>query len=274
MDGTVTKRVREAFSRRVATYDTEASVQKQMVSRLCDLFPTRPLERILELGCGTGELTRALLRRFPTAHVVAIDVAQPMIQATQEKCADEQARLTLVVADAETYPWLQWPPFDLVCTSAMLQWCTYPQNVVQRCVEAVHPDGFVAFATFGEATLHQLRTAFVQAERRLMLRSVPRTLCFPTMAQVAHWMTLPDVAWTLTREEIQMTVPDAYALLQQLKRIGANVVRRTQTPPFHKQLFHEMAMCYEQQYPTAQGLPVTYDVLYGVMRRKGGGVDQ
>lgn len=42
-------------------------------------------DRILELGCGTGELTRKVLQQCPNAEVVAVDYSPRMIRFVQEK---------------------------------------------------------------------------------------------------------------------------------------------------------------------------------------------
>jgi trans-aconitate 2-methyltransferase len=43
------------------------------------------VDRILELGCGTGELSLKLLKRFPTAQITAVDYSPRMLQYAQEK---------------------------------------------------------------------------------------------------------------------------------------------------------------------------------------------
>ena len=37
------------------------------------------IKNILEIGCGTGYLTRALIELFPSAHITAVDIAPGMI---------------------------------------------------------------------------------------------------------------------------------------------------------------------------------------------------
>lgn len=41
--------------------------------------------RILELGCGTGELSLKVLSRCPSAEVVAVDYSPRMLQFAQQK---------------------------------------------------------------------------------------------------------------------------------------------------------------------------------------------
>lgn len=63
----------------------------------------RPDERILDVGCGTGNLTRALLERLsPEGRITAIDIAPRMIRAARRKIRD--ARVDFRVADARKLP--------------------------------------------------------------------------------------------------------------------------------------------------------------------------
>ncbi|MEH1807782.1 class I SAM-dependent methyltransferase [Nostoc sp.] len=57
--------------------------------------------RILELGCGTGELSLKILNRFPDAQVIALDYSPRMLQFAQDKitAAGYQQRWTGIQAD-------------------------------------------------------------------------------------------------------------------------------------------------------------------------------
>ncbi|MBV9698181.1 MAG: malonyl-[acyl-carrier protein] O-methyltransferase BioC, partial [Gammaproteobacteria bacterium] len=68
--------VRAAFDRASAAYESgahlQAEVGAQLLSRLED-FPLAP-RVVLDLGAGTGRLTRALRRRYPAALTIALDL--------------------------------------------------------------------------------------------------------------------------------------------------------------------------------------------------------
>ncbi|MEH2172630.1 methyltransferase domain-containing protein [Nostoc sp.] len=58
-------------------------------------------QRILELGCGTGELSLKILNRFPNAQVIALDYSPRMLQFAQDKitAVGYQQRWTGIQAD-------------------------------------------------------------------------------------------------------------------------------------------------------------------------------
>lgn len=75
-----------------------------LVARLLDYMPASP-RRIVELGCGTGALSLALLRRFPDASLTLVDAAPEMIEIARERVSergtDTAARVRYIVARFE-----------------------------------------------------------------------------------------------------------------------------------------------------------------------------
>jgi trans-aconitate 2-methyltransferase len=72
--------------------------------------------RIVDLGCGPGNSTEALRRRWPDAHIVGIDRSPEMIAAA--KAAYPEG--TWEIGDAGS--WSAGELFDLVYANAMLHW--------------------------------------------------------------------------------------------------------------------------------------------------------
>jgi ubiquinone/menaquinone biosynthesis C-methylase UbiE len=73
-----------------------------------------PPERVLDIGCGTGEGTLFLAREFPTARVRGIDLSEEMIRLARAKVGlDPEGRVAFKVADAGKLPWPE-DAFDLV----------------------------------------------------------------------------------------------------------------------------------------------------------------
>jgi tRNA (cmo5U34)-methyltransferase len=71
-----------------------------MLDALIACVPTQA-ERLLELGCGTGELSVKLLQHCPEAHLVAIDYSPRMIERATMKLSEAQLRdrVTLIQDD-------------------------------------------------------------------------------------------------------------------------------------------------------------------------------
>jgi SAM-dependent methyltransferase len=79
-----------------------------------------PPSRALDLGTGTGGAAFAIARRFPTAEVIGVDIAERMVEQAREKMTDDlRGRVRFEVADASRLPFDD-GSFDLVGLSNMI----------------------------------------------------------------------------------------------------------------------------------------------------------
>lgn len=76
------------FGERVAAYDSliARAVPRyaEMTERLVEYLP-RTASRVLELGCGTGNLSLELAERYPLAELTLVDAAPEMIEVTRAR---------------------------------------------------------------------------------------------------------------------------------------------------------------------------------------------
>jgi demethylmenaquinone methyltransferase/2-methoxy-6-polyprenyl-1,4-benzoquinol methylase/phosphoethanolamine N-methyltransferase len=91
-----------------------------MREQTADLAELRPGERVLEVGCGTGEVAqRARARVGPTGQVSGIDPSAEMIAVAQKKAARDGLDIDYRVATIETLPFPD-ASFDVVLSSLMM----------------------------------------------------------------------------------------------------------------------------------------------------------
>ncbi len=104
---------------------------------LLNLLSPQPGEYILDLGCGTGQLTQQIA--IAGAEVMGIDAAPTMI----EQAKQNYPHLQFAVADARDFQVEQ--PFDAVFSNAVLHWILEPDAVIRCIYQALKPGGrFVA----------------------------------------------------------------------------------------------------------------------------------
>ncbi len=122
------------------------------------LLDPKPGEKILDFGCGTGELTAAINRRG--ADVVGLDPSQEMIRVARE----QNPGLDFVAGGLET---LGEENFDAIFSNDVLHWIPEPKTTLIRLQKKLRPGGrFVAeFAAAGNirqirSQLHELLAEF------------------------------------------------------------------------------------------------------------------
>jgi trans-aconitate methyltransferase len=118
-------------------YRARAAFVPRLGADLLDLLAIRPGERILDLGCGTGELTSRIVAAG--ADVLGLDASPRMIEAARERFPGA----TFVVGDGQDLAFHQ--EFDAVFSNAALHWMLRPQAVAAGVVRSLRPGGrFVA----------------------------------------------------------------------------------------------------------------------------------
>jgi ubiquinone/menaquinone biosynthesis C-methylase UbiE len=71
-------------------------------------------ERVLDVGCGTGEGSLFLAREFPQARIRGLDISEEMVAAARDKVGlDPEGRVAFKVGDAAALPYPD-EAFDLV----------------------------------------------------------------------------------------------------------------------------------------------------------------
>ncbi len=119
-------------------YDTrwswyvEASL-RETIARL----DMRPADRVLDVGCGTGELLSRLARKFPEAGLAGLDAVPEMLAIAKGKLP---AGADLRIGWANELPWPD-ASFDVVVSSNMFHYVTDPVGAVREMNRVLAPGG-------------------------------------------------------------------------------------------------------------------------------------
>lgn len=106
--------------------------------------------RLLDLACGCGSITNRMLRRFPSAQVVAADIDPVLLRIAAGVFAGDD-RVTLAEVDLRLLDWPSSLPvqeFDAVVTATALHWLEPNQlaEVYQGLGRILRPGGLFADA--------------------------------------------------------------------------------------------------------------------------------
>ncbi len=126
--------------------DLDAEVLAEHIASIIEWLPVEAApRRIVDLGCGTGTGTFALLRRFPEAEVTAVDTSSRYLRRLRDRAASEgvAGRVHPVEADLDgTWPDLGKP--ELVWASASLHHMADPDRILRQVHDALAPGGLLA----------------------------------------------------------------------------------------------------------------------------------
>jgi ubiquinone/menaquinone biosynthesis C-methylase UbiE len=124
------------FSAIASRYEQTASVQQSAAEVLLRLLEINGGEDVLDLGCGTGHITRTIRERT-AGRVVGADPAPGMIAAAVK--GRTGADIAFIVKTAEELPFRS--AFDVVFCNSAFQWFRDPHWALANCHRALRHGG-------------------------------------------------------------------------------------------------------------------------------------
>ena len=151
----------DVIRRRVPLYN---EIQTLMASLLP--FSKKEYLRVLDLGCGTGGTSVALLKEFPLARVTGIDSSSDMLAVAAAKVKQTTWRIDFICQDIRVVSG-QWPgvrgekEFDAIISAFSLHYLNEDEKKVlfSKCRDALKPGGMLIDAEAiipPSATVYQL----------------------------------------------------------------------------------------------------------------------
>lgn len=143
-------------------YSTIADAEHEVQERLADVLERRAVDRqqremlctyladidlpktatVLDVGCGTGPVSRELAGRLPAGEIVGIDPS-PVFLATARKLAGDLSNLTFVEGDCRDLPCAD-GRFDAVIFYTTLSHVPRPGIALQEAFRVLRPGGVLA----------------------------------------------------------------------------------------------------------------------------------
>jgi len=251
--------IRLHFDRAADTYDAAAVLQQEVASRLCERLEYIKInpQSALDIGSGTGYLTKDLLKRYPKANIYALDLALSMACKSQKQ-GGWLRKPRAVCGDAESLP-VKSDSMELLISSLMLQWSNDLDTVFSGFQQVLAPNGLLLFSTFGPDTLKEIRQSWQVVDQK------PHTSSFTDMHDIGDALLKAGFINPVTDMEIiTMTYTNVRQLLRDIKQIGASNTHCERSKGLMgKQKFTEFEKAYEK-FKTNEGLyPATWEIIYG-----------
>jgi trans-aconitate 2-methyltransferase len=145
------------------TYDVSSAPQQAWAADVLTRLDAIAADAtILDVGCGTGRVTEALLALVPRGRVLAFDASADMVALARERLG---TRATVWCQDVLELSLEE--PVDAVVSTAALHWVTDHDRLWVRLVRALRPAGALEIQCGGEGNLTRVREAIETVAREL-----------------------------------------------------------------------------------------------------------
>ena len=272
-------RLRRAWRRAAPAFsDPELAVEvgflnhvaAELVARSAEIRHTP--ERILDLGCRTGETARLLRKRWPEARVVSLALAERPRSGGLAARIFGRRDAGMLVADPAALP-LRSDGFDLVVSSMMLHWCPLPRAALREMRRVLAPGRPLLLSTVGADTLQELRGCLETLDQDRYGRIWPRVLALPTLHQFGDHLRAGGLAQPVVdRTLLRATFPDPLTLVRRLRRLGVGNHHRSRAPGLAGRAWPDrLARLYRQRHGPERGeIAVTVELFFGHAWKGGG----
>ncbi|MBX3457803.1 MAG: methyltransferase domain-containing protein [Candidatus Paracaedibacteraceae bacterium] len=237
--------VQLAFNKAQPTYDSTATIQHRVANQLVEYLPKLPLTSVIDLGCGTGFVTDALLTKHKDSHFHLIDLSDQMIAGCREKYKNNDS-ITFATANMDEYIY---PSADLIISNLAVQWSKDLRALLSNLTSKT---SIVAFTTLTQGT-------FQEWEDLLCQNGITSPLLPMLSVQELNQICLNlNQDSRIYLQDYSLTFTSISDFIQYLRDLGATVGKRIQEKAKFK------ALIQHHKEP----ITVTYKVLFCVIASK------
>ncbi|NGP46603.1 methyltransferase domain-containing protein [Bacillaceae bacterium SIJ1] len=161
-------------------YDTKHAFVSQYGSSLIEWLQPKAGEHILDVGCGTGDLSHSIAATG--AQVTGIDASREMIEEAKEK----YPKLAFFVVDAHELPFSE--QFDAVFSNAALHWMLRPSAVLTHIAKSLKPQGRFVAEFGGQGNVETIRTVLLKQCHAHGLTNAEAPWYFPSIGEYTSRM--------------------------------------------------------------------------------------
>ena len=217
------------------------------LNKLIHPYPIPEKNRILEIGCGTGFLTRKLAKKYSPDFFMINDLCIEM----EPYISDIQNKFVFIPGDAEKIVFSE--TYDLIASSSAIQWFTDLETFLRKIEKNLASGGVIAFSTFGINNLQEIKTI---------------TNCGLKYENVEYLNSLFSRYFDsveITEEIISLVFPSPRDVLRHLKSTGVNGIMQEH---WNKSKLSRFEYDYRELYTTEKGVSLTYHPIYITGRKK------
>lgn len=144
--------IQKRFEKNLCTYNDNAKIQKRMAEHLVSLAPRKDFNSILEIGCGSGLLTKLILENFSFQKYTANDI----VKNCKDYIENLSPEIEFFCADIENAVEEIPNKYDLIISNAAFQWIENLDDFINKLSSKLNQDGIILFSTFGTENFREI----------------------------------------------------------------------------------------------------------------------
>lgn len=237
--------VKKRFKKSLKTYDENAIVQKKMAKELISLLPKKEYNKIFEIGCATGILTKEIGNKLIFSELYLNDIVEESKKYVQEIYKE----CNFIAGDIENINLNK--KYNLIISNACLQWCSNIEDTLSKLINALDDDGILAISIFGEDNLKETKSIFNIGNEISSISSMENFL--NTQKIIAK-----------KEDKIKIDFETPMEVLKHLKYTGTNAIKEIKLT---KTKLKDFEQRYKENYTQNNKVYLTYNPIYIICKK-------
>jgi ubiquinone/menaquinone biosynthesis C-methylase UbiE len=169
------------YARAAETYDEKWAFYVESTTReTLKRIPMTATARVLDVGCGTGELLRRLRAKYPRATLAGVDPVAEMLAVARDKLSGTE---DLRVGYADSLPWPA-ESFDVLVSCNMFHYITHPVAALTEMARVIRPGGLLVLTDWCDDYLAcRLCNLYLRLTNRAFYKTYRESECLALLRQ-------------------------------------------------------------------------------------------